>query len=133
MSITLAFGHGTEIIEGTPEIQVLEAPAAESDPPRVQITMTITVKTTVMVARRIYCCDFCGSVPPMPDAQGARYILRTHDGERTVIPMPEACTLEEQIQYNDRYPVTGWKTVRIGDLKKWACPKCLQRIIDALL
>lgn len=89
---------------------------------RIRQTVTYEVEIPIMRGKGHWCCRICGKAPPLPDQRGAEFILDNHDGERLIFPQDEDVEPER-----DRYPVTGWKKVKIGsNLEAILCPECLE-------
>ena len=85
------------------------------------VTLTATITATVLIYPRY--CKACGCKAPLPDADGALFLLCHHELGR--IAWAEA---EDFRPERDGYPVPGWKTSPVG----LVCPECANKIEDAL-
>lgn len=91
------------------------------------VRITKTVVTTIEVLVVGGTCYRCHVRTPPIDTLGAVYILDNHDAERMCFPYEESVRPER-----DRYPVTGWQRVVIGEHSALVCASCARLLLAAL-
>ena len=115
----MKFGTGTDFkYVRAPSVEVLPPlPNQEKGYTRVRISAVIEVsfESTLVRGSEYTSCSVCGETAPMPNADGLRFLIENHDGDRLCFAMEGDCEDER-----DRYPVKGWE--RVSD---WlTCASC---------
>lgn len=121
----IRLGEGTTVSCGAPVVEVVDAKGKHGARVVISQRISLSVAVTVAVSKDDH-CGLCGAAPPLPDADGAAFILANNDGDRLVFPREAGCREER-----DCYPVTGWETVDVDDDEKPLCPECARAIAKA--
>ena len=117
-------GAGVTVRRGDPT--VISAETGSDSCARVKIEQDLKISVEVLIPTNgtLARCGVCEKAAPLPDADGAQYILQNCDGGRICFPRDEGCDDER-----DGFPVTGWKMVVLEDDDRvLACSECAGEI-----
>ena len=133
MRSELSFGHGTDVERLPASVKVVKKEKGKDgdgtyDLTWIRIEQTIHLTVVVPVYNdKNHTCGLCDAVPPLPDTQGAEFILQNNDGARFSIP-----DAEDTDDERDRYPVTGWKHIDIDGQDVLVCKSCAGKVSSSI-
>jgi DNA-directed RNA polymerase subunit RPC12/RpoP len=127
-------GSGISVKRKPPTVEIVDPGSTEGwrdTPMTIRIEQTLKLSVEVLIplgGHNRSRCEICMKATPLPDAEGAQFILQNCDGGRLCFPHEEDCEEER-----DSYPATGWKRVMsTQDEEVLACPECSSKISAAI-